>query len=228
MDFIAAVNRVMRINTIIKGDDDDITTFSDTQHAASISLAQISIQDELSEIVSERMIPYEHTTATIALVASQRSYPLETNFIRFFGKPSFYDSTDNRRIYHYPGGEQNLMNVDYQYKTSTGTPTSWYYDNTTTKKVAFYSIPDDTYDGRSLSYDYEKSIMVTDSTDTLPFHNDEEAYAFCGMAAQRLKFLMNEKDTGSLPNDAAYANAKSRLYDLMRVADPKKTYGKRY
>ena len=47
MDFIAAVNRVMRINTIIKGDDDNITTFSDTQHAASISLAQISIQDEL-------------------------------------------------------------------------------------------------------------------------------------------------------------------------------------
>ena len=226
--FVDCVNRILRINTIIKGDDDDITVFSDTQHAASISLAQIAIQDELGEIVSERLIPYEHTTGTISLVTNTRSYGLASDFIRFFGKPSFYDATDNRRIFQYPGGEQNLMNVDYQYKTNTGTPTSWYYDNTISKKAAFYNVPDSNYNGRSLSYDYEKSIMVTNAADDMPFHNPEEFYAFASMAARRLKFLMDEKDTGSLPNDATYSNAKSRLYDLIRVADPKKTYGKRY
>ena len=48
MDFVGAVNRLLRLNAIITGDDDNITTFSDTQHAAAISLAQIAIQDELA------------------------------------------------------------------------------------------------------------------------------------------------------------------------------------
>src|SRR3989304_5888788 len=105
MDFITGVNRLLRINGVIRGDDDAITTFSDTQHSADIQLAQIAITDEIAELVSDRLISYEKATATISLVTSTRTYALETNFIRFFGPhPSFYDSTDNVRIYELKGG----------------------------------------------------------------------------------------------------------------------------
>lgn len=228
MIFLEAVNRLLRINTIIKGDDDDITTFSDTQHAADVSLAQIAIQDELAEIISERLIPYEHTTATISLVSGQRSYALETNFIRFFGLPLFLDTTDNNRILEYNGGEQALMVHDSYYKTVAGSPMYFYWDNTTTKKVAFYNVPSASFDSRSLSYDYEKSVMVTNTTDTVPFQNSEENYAFVSMAAQRFKFMLEKKETGELMRNSTYANAKTRLYSLLRWKDQSSHYGKSY
>ena len=226
--FLQGVNRHLRINTIIQGDDDDLTSFSDTQHAADSSLAQIAIQDEIGEVVSERLIPYEHTTATITLATSTRSYALESDFVRFFGKPSFYDSTDNRRIYEYPGGEQVLMNVDYKYKTTEGTPVEFYWDNTTTKNVAFYNVPSSAYNSRSLAYDYEKSVLVTNTTDTLPFHNTEEYHAFISMAARRFRFMIEKRDLGLLPMDATYSNAKSRLYALLKPSDPSQYYGRRH
>ena len=216
MTFLEAVNRLLRINTIIRGDDDAITTFSDTQHSADISLAQIAIQDELTEIISEKLIPYEHTTDTIALVSGQRSYALNTNFIRFFGTPSFLDTTDNTLIFEHKGGEQALMILDTYYKTVTGSPMYFYWDNTTTKKVGFYNVPSASFDSRSLSYDYEKSVMVTSSTDTMPFHNNEENYAFVSMAAQRFKFMNEKKELGELMHNSTYGNAKSRLYALLR------------
>jgi len=227
--FLDAVNRLLRVNMIIKGDDDNITTFSDTQHAAAISLAQIAIQDELSEIASERLIPYEKTSSTIALVTGTRTYALETNFTRFYGdSPSFYDSTGNMMIYELTGGEDAIKNTDYLYKTTQGTPNWWYWSDTTSKEVAFYNVPDSSYNGRSLSYDYEKSIMVTNSTDTIPLHNNEEFYAFTQMASRRFVFMRTEQPQGLLTQDPTYNNAKSRLYAFLRPSGPSKYYGYGY
>lgn len=227
--FIDGVNRLLRINNIIKGDDDNITTFSDSQHASDISLAQIAIQDELAEIASERLIPYEKTSSTITLATNTRTYSLASDFIRFYGShPSFYDSTQNVRIYEYPGGEDALKDQDYSYKTNQSTPVWWYWDDTTTKKIAFYAVPDSNYNNRSISYDYEKSVMVENSTDTLPLHNNEEFYALVSMAARRFLFMRTNEATGLLTEDATYNNAKSRLYALLRPKNASNRYGRKY
>lgn len=226
--FIDGVNRLLRINQIIRGDDDDITTFSDTQHAADISLSQIAIQDELAEIVSERLIPYEKASGTITLLTNTRAYALASDFIRFFGIASFYDSTDNTRIYEWPGGETVLQHQDYLYKTTQGAPDYFYWENASTKQIAFYSVPDSTHNNRQLSYDYEKSVMVSNSTDTLPFHNNEEYYSFVSMASRRFHFMKSEQGLGLLTQDSTYNNAKARLYALMRQDNPAKSYGYRY
>lgn len=229
MDFIAGVNRLFRINAIIKGDDDNITTFSDTQHASDIELAKIAIQDELSEIISDRLLPYEKTSSTITLTTGTRAYALETNFVRFYGtKPSFYYSANNYRIYEYAFGEDRLRDMDYSYATATSSPVYWYWNSTTTKQVAFYPIPDSSWNNVSLSYDYEKSVMVSDSTDTLPFHNNEEAYAFVTLAARRFKFMIAEQPMGLLPQDPTYANAKARLYNFLKPTDAYPRYGRTY
>jgi hypothetical protein len=227
--FIQAVNRLLRINTIISGDDDDITTFSDSQHAADISLAQIAIQSELTEVISDRLIGYEKDSDSITLLTGTRTYALDSGFIRFYGKnPSFYDSTDNVRYYEYNGGEDVLRDFDYLYKTTQGGPIWWYWVDTTSKTVGFYNVPSSAFNNRSLSYDFETSVMVTNSSDTMPFHNVEEFYTFIDMASRRFRFLITKQPVGELPKDATYSNAKSRLYALMRPTNPSMWYGSRY
>lgn len=227
--FIDGVNRLLKIQQVITGDDDNITTFSDTQHAAWISLAQIAIQDELAELVSDRLISYEKDSNSITLVTSTRTYALQTDFVRFYGKyPSFYDSTDNVRIYEWKGGEDNLMNVDYKYKTNEGTPSWWYWHDTTTKQVAFYNVPNSTYNNRSLSYDYEQSVTVTNSTDTLPFILTEEYHAFISCASRRFFFYKTLPPEMKLTDDSTYNNSKTRLYNLMKPTNPSNYYGHSY
>lgn len=228
MDFITGVNRLLRHEHVIQGDDDEITAFTDSHHAADISLAQLAIQHEILALTADKLISYEHTTGTISLVSGQRSYTLAADFIRFFGVGSFYDSTDNVRFYEYKGGESALMNHDYQYKVTTGAPAFWYWDHTTTKKVAFYNIPSAVYDTRSLAYDYEKSVLVTNTTDTLPFHNNEEAYAFVECASRRFHYLRTNKETGLLSQDPTYNFARSTLSLLMKPTNPVEGYGKEY
>jgi hypothetical protein len=70
--------------------------------------------------------------------------------------------------------------------------------------------------------------MVSNSTDTMPFHNLEEFYAFIDMASRRFRFLITKQPVGELPKDATYSNAKSRLYALMRPTNPSMWYGSRY
>lgn len=229
MNFLTGVNRLLRINGIIAGDDDAITSFDDTQHAADIELAQIAIQDELTDLISERLIPYEKTSSTINLVTSTRNYALQTNFMRFYGEnPSFYDSTDNVRIYEYPGGEDSLRDADYQYATTEGSPVYWYWYNTTTKQIGFYNVPSSEYNGRSLSYDYEKSVSVSSSSDTLPFISEEEAQTFISCAARRFKFMDGSINAPRVEDDATYASAKIRLLNLLRNTNPASFYGRRY
>jgi hypothetical protein len=226
--FIDGVNRLLRINNIIKGDDDNITAFSDDQHASDIEMAQIAIQDELTDIVSERLIPYEKTNTTITLLTSTRVYALASDFIRFFGEPHFFDATDNVQIYEWPGGEERLQTQIFTYKTDEGAPTWWYWDATTSKKVAFFNVPNSVYNNRSLSYDYEKDVSVTNTTDTMPFHNTIEFQAFISAASRRFHFMIADKDLGLLTEDATYNNAKSRLYALIRPTNPSKFYGSGY
>jgi len=203
--------------------------FTDTQHAADSELAQIAIQSELNILIADKLIPYEKASATIALVTSTRTYALESDFVRFYGKkPSFYDSVDNVRIYEYTGGEDALRDQDYQYQTTKGGPWAWYWDATTTKRVAFYSVPQSSYNGRSLSYDYEKSVSVTAYNDTLPFHNEEEAQTFVSCAARRFKMMENSLQVQRMSEDAEYSDSMAALLSLMTPTNPSAGYGRRY
>ena len=226
MTFIGAVNRVLRAAGILRGDDDEISTFSDLQHNATMNMAIVAIQSELADLISDRLIPYEKTSSTIATVNGTRAYALETNFVRMFGSnPFFYNAADNTAIYEHRGGVDALRHEILDYQTQSGTPISWYWEDATTKKVAFYPVPDE---AQTLSYDYEKDVSVSASTDTLPFHNETEAQAFVDMVVPLFKLMMTRQDTGALANNASHSNAKARLANLLRPTDPCARYGSTY
>lgn len=231
--FLEAVTRVLRLNAILRGDTDAPASFSDTNHNASMQIAILAIQDELASLVADKLIPFEKGSSTITLASGTRTYSLESTFLNFYGFPHFYDSTDNRIIPMYPGGQENLQIVDFQYLTTSGTPTWWYWEPTTSKKVGFYHVPDSTHDGRSLTYHFEKSVYVSLSTDTMPFHNAEESNTFCIMAGRRFKFLFEDVDNkgdiqGILDNDVSYRSARGTLIRLMRGTNAPRYYAPAY
>lgn len=225
--FLDAVNRVMRASTLIRGDDDNITAFTDTQHSANLQLAMIAIQDELIEIASDNMLDLELAEGTIATSAGQRVYNLASDFVRFEGDAFFYKAESNFLISQYPGGRRTLKRTIYDYKSQTGDPHWWYWEPSSRKKVGFYQVPDGVY---NYTYDYQRSVYVEVETDEMPFHNREEADTFCQMAGRRFKFSFERAENiqVSMQMDALYQNAKARLYNLMRPTTARLNYGRVY
>lgn len=224
MNFLSGVNRVLRINNIIRGDDDDVATFSDVQHNATLNLAIIAIQDELVDLVSDRLISYEYATGTITTSASAANYSLASDFVQFFGLPKFTVSSSSRYLFQYPGGLARLELDVINFESQTGSPNWWYFMPGNTKVVGLYPTPDAS---ETLNYRYEKDVSVTASTDALPFHNEIEAQAFCAAAARRFKFLFEDAQNveAVLQNDASYISAKGRLIRLMKGRNPSGRYG---
>lgn len=225
MNLLQAINRVLRTNNILRGDDDDIVTLTDVAHNATLNLALIGIQDELMDLVSDRFVNYELFAAQITTAAGTANYSLAPDFVQFYGIPKFTNS--NRTIYEYIGGLEAMDRDFPSYSTQNGSPVWWYFYPSTTKMVGFYPTPNavETYD-----YLYEKDVSVTNGSDNLPFHNEIEAQAFCAAAARRFKFLFEDAQNVDmvLANDASYISARGRIVRLMKGRNPYGTYGSVY
>jgi hypothetical protein len=234
MTLLQCVNRILRLNGQIRGDTDEISTFSDTQHNASLNLAIVAVQNELVRLVADRLIPYERqTSGTVTLATATRTYSLASDFTRFYGVPHFYDSDGNRQIYEYPGGLEALQIDHYTYATDSGDVNWFYQEPTTSKKVGFFQVPSSGENGKVLTYEYEGSVLVDSVSDTIPFHNDEEAYMFTEMASRRFKYLWedvkNELDIQAvLDKDGTWRSSKAMLMALMKGYKPVRRYGTSY
>ena len=226
MNFLSAVTRVMTANGILRGDTDAPISFSDLQHGATINIARVAIQDELGELLSDLLIPYEKkTTGSITTVAATRSYALATDFVRFFGTPMLYESTSNLELFEYKGGEDALKLAVNNYKTAPGEPFTWYFEAGQTKQISFYAVPTE---AKTYTYDYQADVSVTDATDTLPFASEQEAQAFCRLASRRFKLLFEGSDTAALIQDPEHLKAKSTLLAMLSGRNPANSYAPRY
>jgi hypothetical protein len=223
--FLSAVTRILRLNAVLRGDTDAPSSFSDTNHNSSMQLAIVAVQDELAKLAADKLLPVEKSSATVTLLTSTRTYTLAADFINFYGHPHFYDATSNRILHMWPGGQENLQIFDFKYLTTEGTPNWWYIEPATSKKVGFYNVPDSSWNNVNLTYHYERSLMVEEATDEMPFHNTEENYTFCALAGRRFKFMFEDVDNKAdiqqiLDNDVSYRTALGTLMRLIRGVNP--------
>jgi hypothetical protein len=230
MSFIDGVNRILRINGIIRGDTDPLLTFSDTNHNSTSQLAQIAIQTEITELSSKAEFPYQHKiNGSLTMVTGQRTYALASDFIQLWGIPAFfYDTVSQFTIYMYPGGENQLRTDIQTYRTDPGYPLWFYFELGTTQQVSFYTVPSVTYNGLVLTYDYSSSVNVINAIDVLPLSTTDQQYAFIDMACRRFKFLYEGKVDIPMDSDPVYREARARLFSLMGWKQPPKLYGKTY
>lgn len=231
--FLQTVDRMLRRNGIYGSDATSIAAFTSTAYDSAITMAKLAVQDELVELVSDRVVPREgHTSGTITTVADTRVYSLPSDFIRFYGHALFRNESKNRWIQEYTGGLEQLQSDIINWDDQTGEPLYWYWEpsTTTARGVGFWQTPNDVY---RITYEYEKSVMVQNTTDQLPFNTLEEGYAFAEMAARRFKFMFeapnNINDLVSiLQKDGSYKAAKSRLLQLLKGRNPVLQYGHSY
>jgi hypothetical protein len=236
MTFLEAVNRVLRMEGIILGDDDDLTSFSDTQHAATQSMARIAIQSQLADLVSDGYIPYENSTGTFTTVSGTRTYALAADFQRF--QENFIDKLDSSntpelRVIAYPGGESQLRKDFDEYQENPGQPVWFYALPGTTKQIGLYPIPDDASVG-TYRYYYEADVSVESEADVLPFVTRTEAETFCRMAARHFKYMKSSPEVreGLFPqgieSDPVITASRATLVGLLNPMPEKRSYGKRY
>lgn len=231
MTFIEAVNRMLRLSTLMQWDDDDITSFSNTQHAGNISLCRQSVQHVLNELVGDNFLWEENANGYLYAVAGTRLYDLEADFVQFqTAKPVIHklESTVGSDLTGefmtlYPGGENQLKKDVPQYKSQPGGP-QWYYF-VEDRAIGLYPVPDAT---ENWKFSYEKNVMVENESDTLPFDSDQKAYAFVDMATRLFSFLFTRQPLEGLGNDIIYKGAKSALMSLLKKQDPIKKYGYNY
>ncbi len=230
MQFIDCVNRLLRIEGIIRGDTDTLASFSDTAHNSTSNIAQIAVQGEIAEASSRGLLPYQHTVNdTLTMVLNQRSYALPTNFIQMWGDPPFFlDGTRNYQIIEYAGGENQLRNDIINYRSQYGSPNYFYFELGTTQQVSFFQVPDSSVAGTVYNYDYSASVNVLNAGDTIPFPTVDQQYSFCDMAARRFKFLFEGKVDMPIDQDPVYREARARLYALIKGKQPSTHYGSVY
>lgn len=235
--YVQTLSDVLRQNTMLSGNDSDITAFSDTQHQAAIQLAKIAIQSSLNQLVSESLIPFERTDGTITFVTDQRVYALPSDFMRFIGnkqsKPFMLqldasEDSDNRYLYEYPGGLSKLEAVIPQYREDGGTPWYWYMIGGSALEVGFFHVPDLTMSGLKVRFAYEKEVMVNAEADLLPFTRVSQEIAFTDLASRYFAVIHSGAPIATVSQDPAYVAAKSTLIALMNHKPPSGKYGHIY
>lgn len=232
--FLDTVNRVLRNNTVISDDDDNVAAFTDVQHRASLLLAQQAIQSTITELSSDKLIPVEETDGTVTYITDQRVYSLPSDFVRFVGENPFLLEVDgsgiseNQWVSLYPGGEDRLKREILDYKSQSGTPRYFYPANGSTKQIGFYQVPGADDAGQILSFCYEKSVYPINEADLMPFHTDQENHAFADMASRYFQFLFTRQPTDGLETDIVYSRAKSSLINLMQQHYQSTDYGYNY
>lgn len=230
MSFLDCVNRILRLNGLIRGDTDVLTSFADTTHNSSSNIAQIAVQDEIAELAGRGLLPYQHKEQqALTLLTGTRAYTFPNDFVQLWGEPCFfYDASQNNQINEYPGGE-NQLRIDIQtYRTDPGYPFWFYFLTGTTRQVAFYPVPDASVNGKVLTYDYSADVNVLASTDPIPLTTTDQQYAFSDMAARRFKFIYEGKIDLPVDSDSVYREARSRLFNLLRAKPASTRYGKVY
>lgn len=233
MNFLAGVNRLLREVQIIAGLDDEISSFSDTQHRTTLELAKLAIQQELASLAAHELLPTELRTGDITTVAGTRTYKLPADFQRFLDKYPFIYSTDSPSsyIYEYPGGRGHMKLVNRNWQSAESeTAHYWYYEPTTSsatqKEIGLLSIPSTS--GKVYEFEYEGSVYVTDATDNLPFITQMESDTFIAIAARRWLFNDNKLRVANLDEDGTYSEQKSTLIKLITPRYSTRRYGRRH
>jgi len=199
-----------------------------------LQIAKIAIQSTLTELSSDRIIPYEEADGTITALDGQRVYALPADFIRFKGENPFLlklnsgSTSDNITVNRYPGGEEALRRQVLDYRTQPG-ESRWFYEvNSSVKQIGLYQVPDSSINNVVYRFPYEKSVYVVVAADVLPFSTQQESDAFADMAARRFQFMFTSQPIEGLERDSVYAAGKSNLMNLLRRTNPTGAYGYSY
>ncbi len=164
-----AVNEVFKRANLIQGDAAALTTLTDSSRQHPIDVAIQVINEGIDELYSASHVelPSEQAEATITLVNGTRSYPLNSNLTKMIFP--LIDKTNTEFIAKFPGTYDDMLILDPE-QDDTGLP--WWAIISPVNGQLFMNVTPTTVEaGRVYTYQYEKDLALSATTDTVPFTN---------------------------------------------------------
>ena len=179
-----AVNAVGQRAAWIAGDAGLLTSLTDSGRQSFIDQTVQVINEGISELYTATDIaqPNEQGESTITLVTGTRAYALATDLVQM--RWPLRDKTNSQYMVEMPGGYDALLNLDIN-QDDTGLP---YYSaiRPTDGKLHLDRAPTSVENGRVYTYQYDKSLLMSLLTDTVPF-NDNVFYSMVPVWTQLYK-----------------------------------------
>lgn len=165
------VNETLKRLKYIQGDQDVLTTLTDSARQIWIDITVQVINEGIDTLYDSSNIPkpleLSETTTEVTLVLNQREYTLPTDLVqlRFPG----LDETNGQFIHKYPGGYEQLRKD--QPRPNTGYEGLPIYGviNPSNGKLRLDHRPQASDVGRVYIFEYDKDLVLTTATDPVPF-----------------------------------------------------------
>lgn len=163
------VNQTLKRLKMIQGDQDDLTTLTDSARQIWIDISVQVINEGIDTLydAAKKRKPLEVASTDITLTLSEREYTLPTDLVllRWPG----LDETNGQFIFEYPGGYDQLRKdqprPDQGYE---GLP-RYGVINPLNGKLRFDHRPVSADVGRVYKFEYDKDLVLTVAADTVPF-----------------------------------------------------------
>lgn len=215
--YLEGVNELLKQVGVLAGSLGEITSFTDLRIQHDIDVARRAWNNLLLDIYSvpEIPLPSELTSSSFSLTSGTRVYALASN-IALLRWP-LIDETNNNYLYEYPGGYLQLREDQGRPGDFTGLPNyAAIYEGGT--DIYLDREPTSDEEGNSYTYWYDKTLSLTNVSDTFPFK--DAAFDAMVLAASELW----KQQRRSSFNERAYRAAKAAALRILANKTHIKTY----
>lgn len=163
------INEILKRTGVIAGDAGEITSLTDGSRQRSIDIAVQVINEGIDELYSaaKKALPNIQAESSLSLVAGTRAYTLATDLVSL--RWPLVDKTNNQFIFEFAGGYNAILLYDPG-QTYTGLPAGACI-RPTDGKLYLDRAPTSIEAGKVYTYQYDKDLELTLSTDNMPFSN---------------------------------------------------------
>lgn len=164
-----SVNEIFRRVSLVAGDSGLLTSLTDSARQVDVDVAVQAVNEGMDELYSTvgRAMPNQQASSTITLATNTRNYSLASDLIRLHWP--LIDRTHNQYVYEYGPGYDGLLLLDPE-QDDTGQP-FWGVIRPTDGNLFLDRAPTSTYNGNVYTYQYDKDLVMSLATDTVPFDN---------------------------------------------------------
>lgn len=162
------VNEVLERKGIIQGDASVLTTLTDSSRQRAINLAIDAWNEGIDKLYSRTHLPKPNELAedTITLATSDRDYVLAADMNQLYFP--LIDETNGYFIEEYKEGYLHLVNSQPYPNNETGLP-NYACIRPTDGQLYLDRIPTANENGYVFKYRYDKELVMSAATDTVPF-----------------------------------------------------------
>lgn len=188
------VNEVLKRVGMITSDAGALSTLTSSALQRDIDIAVQVINEGIVLLytASHKPMPNEQAESSFTLVEATRAYTLAPDLVQI--RWPLIDKTNSQFITKYPGGYQKML-IDDPEQDDTGLPHMGDI-RSTDGKLYLDRAPTSEDAGKTYTYQYDKSLLMTAAADTVPFSDDVFAMMVPPWAHLWKRERRQEFDTG--------------------------------